>query len=71
MMLVHADAVEAELIGKLQLADIAGIELLPDCGIEIGIGQRDPRRIVMLGIAEIEIRIGHEVEKERLHPCAP
>ena len=35
MMLVHADAVEAELIGKLQLADVAGIELLPDRGIEI------------------------------------
>jgi hypothetical protein len=70
-MLIHADAVEAELIGKLQLTDVAGIKLLSDRRIEIGIGQRDPRRIVTLGVAEIQIRIGHEVEKKRLHPFAP
>jgi hypothetical protein len=26
---------------------------------------------VAVGIAEIQIRIGHEVEKERLHPFDP
>ena len=39
MMLVDADAVEAELIGELELPDVAGIKLLSDRAIEIGIGQ--------------------------------
>ncbi|HEY6702515.1 MAG TPA: hypothetical protein VI010_00305 [Xanthobacteraceae bacterium] len=71
MVLVHADTVEAEPVGKLELADIAGVELFADRGIEIGVGQRDPRRVVAVGIAEIQIRIGHEVEKERLHSFDP
>ena len=59
MVLVHADAVEAEPVGELELADIAGVELFADRGIEIGVGQRDPGRVVTVGIAEIQIRIGH------------
>src|SRR5262249_43993914 len=32
MMLVHADAVEAEPVGELELADISGVELFTDRG---------------------------------------
>src|SRR4029079_13285623 len=71
MVLVDADAVEAELIGELELPDVAGVKLLSDRAIEIGIGQGDTLRLVALGVAEIQIRIGHEVKKERLHPFAP
>jgi hypothetical protein len=34
MVLVHADAVEAELVGELELADIAVVKLLPDRRVE-------------------------------------
>ena len=71
MVLVDADAVEAELIGEFQLADVAAIELLADLRIEIRVRQRYPGGVVTVGVAEVQVGVGHEVEEERFHPCAP
>src|SRR4029453_14227651 len=67
VMLVDTDAVETELVGKRELAKVALIKSLRDCGIEIGIRQRDPRGIVALRIGQVQVRIGHQMKEERLH----
>jgi hypothetical protein len=67
MVLVHADAVEAELGAKLELIEIAVVERVPLLRVVIAVGQDNPDRAVFLLHAEIEIRVGHQVEAHDLH----
>ena len=68
VVLVEADAVEAELVGELHLVEIFVIELgalLRDrrCALE-NVTQAEPLRVD--GV-EVDVAIGHQVEVEELH----
>ncbi len=67
VVLVDADAVEADLVGVFDLVQIAVVELVADLGIVIAIGQRHPGRVVLLIVIEIERRVGHEMKEIELH----
>ena len=67
MMLVEADAVEAELIGELHLVEIVVIELGAELRIVMAVGERHPGRAVLGDGVEIDMRIRHQVEVEELH----
>lgn len=71
VMFVDADAVEAELVRKLEFADVAVVDPGALRGIEIGIRQRHPGRCMLVGIIEVERAIGHQVEEMDLHLRLP
>ena len=64
VVLVDADAVEAELLRVDQLVEVAVVNLVADLGVEEGVGARHPGGPVVVGGQR---RIGHEVEAEDAH----
>src|ERR1700729_1434049 len=66
MMLVEADAVEAELVGELHLVEIVVIELGAFLGIVMAVRECHPSRTVLGDGVEIDVRIRHQVEVEEL-----
>src|SRR5579883_562334 len=71
MMLVDADRIESHLIGEFDLGEIALVKLVTYLGIEVRIGQGDPRRFVLVGVIEVQVRIRHQVEEHEFHRAAP
>src|SRR5713101_2986451 len=69
-MLVEADAIEAELVGQLELVQVAVVDLVATLGVVQIVLAHDPGRIV--GRAEVcrQIRPRHEVERVKLHGLA-
>ena len=67
MVLVEADAVEAELVGELHLVEILVIELGALLRIVVAVGIGDPGRAVLLDGVEIGVPVRHQVEVEDFH----
>src|SRR5262249_13158393 len=66
-MLVDRNAVEAELGGELELVQIAVVKFVTFDWIEIAVRQHDPGCAVLVGIAHVEIGIGHQMKHEDFH----
>ena len=67
MMLVDADAIEAELVGVGEGIEIFSVQVRPAGGIKECIGDPDPGGIVR-GVEIVgQVRPGHEMEEEELH----
>ena len=71
MVLVDADAVEAELIGEFELVEIAVVELMAALGIVEAFSDRSPRRCH--GSAEVlrQVRPGHQVKAKNASNSNP
>src|SRR5262249_15064001 len=67
MVLVDAQHVEAELVAKLELVQIAVVEEVALLGIVVAVRQRHPRRRIFLVEAQVERRIGHQVKQTEPH----
>jgi hypothetical protein len=67
MMLVDRDAVERKLATKLQFVEIAIVERVAANGIEMTVGQDDPRAAVLILHAQVEIGVRHQMEHHDLH----
>jgi hypothetical protein len=67
VMLIEADAVEAELVGKLHLIEIVVIELGALLRIVMAVRERHPGRAVLCDRIEIGVPVRHEMEIEELH----
>ena len=70
VMLVDADAVEAELLAIDEEVDMALVFVGALDRIVEAVGQHDPGRAVLRRRLEIERAIGHQVEGEELHRTA-
>ena len=64
-MLVHRDAVEAELVAQLELVEIAVVGLVPDLLVVMRVGERDPGALVVELVGQRRIR--EQMEIEDLH----
>ena len=69
MVLVHADAVKAELVGIFQLIQIVVVCLIADHRVVQGRVDIHPDRAILLAEVVRQIRIWHEVEPMELHSC--
>src|SRR5262245_25167690 len=67
VMLIEADAVEAELVGKLHLIEILVIEFRTLLRIVMPVRERHPGGTVLCDRIEIGVPVGHEMEIEELH----
>ncbi len=67
VMLVDDDAVEAQLVGRLELIEILVVQLRALLGIVVGVGIGHPCRTVLGDRLEIGVGIGHQVEVEDFH----
>ena len=67
MVLVDRDAVEAELLGVLELVEVAVVELVAELGVEVLVGEVQRRRGVLLVEVVGQVRVRHEVEEDELH----
>ena len=67
VMLVEADAVEAELIGKFHLIEILVVELGALLRVVMAVRERDPGRAVVCNRVKIGVAVGHEMEIEEFH----
>ncbi len=70
MVLVEADAVEAEPVGQLHLVEILVIELGALLRIVVAVGIGHPGRAVLLDRVEVGVPIRHQVEVEEFHAAA-
>ncbi len=70
VMLVHRDAVEAELGRHFELVEIAVVELVAFLRIEVRVRQHHPGGAVLVLEAHVQIGIGHQVEDEDPHRAA-
>src|SRR5262245_44555770 len=62
MMLVHAETVPSELLRVFELIQVLVVQLAPDLGVVVAIGQRHPRRGFVVGH-----HVGHQMEVVELH----
>src|SRR5262249_3800902 len=67
MVLVEADAVEAELVGELHLIEVFVIEAGALLRIIMPVRERDPGRAVALDGVEVGVPIRHQVKVEEFH----
>jgi hypothetical protein len=67
VVLVHADAIEAEFGRELEEVEIVVIDLVPFDGVIEPRIDVDPDRAVLLPEVVREIGIGHQVEPVKLH----
>ena len=67
VMLVEADAVEAELVRKLHLVEIVVIKLGAFLRVVELVRQRHPGGAVARDLVEVDMTVGHEMEVEKLH----
>jgi hypothetical protein len=61
-MLVDDYGVEADLLGKNKLGDVALIELMPDLGIVVLVRKIDPQRMIIF-LVRRQVRVRHEVHE--------
>ena len=71
MVLIDRDAVEADFGGQLEFIEIAIVKFVTLLGIVIGVRQNHPRRAVLVLVGHVQVRIGHQMEKEDFHCIAP
>src|SRR5204862_2405300 len=62
MVLVHAEAIPAEALRVFELIEILVVELLADLGIVVAVGERHPRRRLV-----VIHHVRHQVEVVELH----
>ena len=67
MMLVHADAVEANLRRKDELVDVFLVKPWALLGIVVRIGQHHPIGPIGIGLVEIQMPVRHQMKREELH----
>src|SRR4029079_15987942 len=67
VVLVEAEAVEAEPVGKLHLVEILVIELRAFFWIVVAVGVGDPGGAVLLDGVEVGVPVWHQVEIEEFH----
>jgi hypothetical protein len=67
VVLVHADAVEADLVGVEELVEIGVVDVVALDGVVVVDGDVDPHRSHPLPEIVGKVRIGHEVEEMELH----
>ena len=70
MVLVEADAVEAELVGELHLVEIFVIEVGALFRIVVAVGIGDPGGAVLLDGVEVGVPIRHQMKIEEFHAAA-
>ena len=70
VVFVDAHPVEAEPVGKLQLVEIAVVERRALLRVVIAVGKGEVRPRIGLVVVEVEMRVGHQVEKEEFHGAA-
>src|SRR5262245_49259297 len=66
-MLVDRYTVETKLGGELELVEIAVVELVPFLRIEVAVRQDHPGGAVPVGVAHVQVGIGHEMKHEDFH----
>ena len=66
-MLVDAHAVKAQLVGQLQLVEVAIVELMAHKRVEMVVGQHHPGAAIFLADARIDVGVGHKVKAHDLH----
>src|SRR5262249_13781040 len=71
VMLVDGNAGEAELGGKLELVEIAVVELVPLLRIEIAVRPDHPGGAILVAEVHVQIGIGHEMKHEHFHRRLP
>ncbi len=69
MMLVHADAVEAALLGEFKLIEVLVVDGVPSFRVVQTVVDVDPDAAVLLLKVVRQVRPGHEVEPVELHAC--
>src|ERR1700730_15599859 len=69
-MLVDGNAVEAELGGEFEFVEIPVVQFVALLRIEVAVRQHHPGGAVLIGIAHVQIRVGHEMENEDFHRAA-
>src|SRR6186997_2760578 len=67
VVLVHAQDIEAELVAKLELVQIAVVKEMALLGIVIAVRQRHPGRRIFLVKRQVERRIRHQMKQAELH----
>ena len=67
MVLVEADAVEAEPVGELHLVEILVIEVGALLRIVVAVRIGDPGRAVLLDGVEVGVPVRHQMEIEDFH----
>jgi hypothetical protein len=70
VMLIEANAVEAELVGQLHLVEILVIEVRALFRIVVAVGKGNPGRAVLLDGVEVGVPVRHQMEVEDLHAAA-
>ena len=70
-MFVDPDAIEAHLIGELELVHVLVVETVRPLGIEEFAVDIDPYRPVRLPKVIGQIRPWHEIEPDELHDVSP
>ena len=71
VVLVEADAVEAETVGELHLVEVLVVKLGAVLRIVVAVGIGDPGGAIALDGVEVGMPIGHEVEIEEFHAVIP
>ena len=68
MVLVDADAVEAELVGFLELVQVLVVDLMAAHGVvQLSRGQVDPDAVVALPEVVGQVWVRHQVEEVKFH----
>jgi hypothetical protein len=68
VVLIDADAVEAELIGVFELVQVLVVDLVATHGVvQLSRGEVDPDAVVALAEVVREVRVRHQVEEMELH----
>ena len=67
MVLVDADAVEAEFVGENELIEILVVEFAAVLGVVDAVGEPGPGGFVLRGEVGREAVPGHQVEGEEFH----
>ena len=71
VMLVHADAVEADALGEFELVEILVIDAVAELGLVHAARQIDPHRTVLLPEIVRHVRPRHQVEPGEFHGHCP
>jgi hypothetical protein len=71
VVFVHADAVEAHLLGIFELVEILVIGDVTELGLVQAVGQVDPHRTMLLTEVVRHVRPGHQMEPGEFHRVTP
>ena len=70
MMLVHHQAIEAQLVREFHLVEIFVVEFGALEGVVVTVGKRHPGAASLTDGLKVHMRIGHEVKMKDLHDAA-